>query len=823
MPVTDYDPIVEAAAREWNVDPHWVRAIMQRESAGQKMDAQGRPIRSSAGAGGLMQLMPGTARDLGVEDVDNVVQNIYGGAKYLSQMLDKFGNPVYATAAYNAGPQRVQDWLDGKAPLPAETQGFVPNVASAYQKFKGVSSQASKAAAKTSSDEMSDDDFLKSVGAVPSAPVATSSAPPKATQTPTISPKPTAEMSDDDFLKSVGAAPEAPAKPATQAAELPATPPGLNQSMRPQAMDVQPVVDAAGRIGNAVAEGWNTPNPLMSDKLRGMIERAGPVGYYITSPLLQAGGAVLRGANALGSGLMATVGEGAALAGAPELGRDLNMMSQVAPMAGVGYGPLSAAKIEPAAPTPKLVSEHFAPAPEPGMTRGDRLMQLIQHDENEINGRPAQTQSFGPKFVAAEDVPSNVPALTDEGARPVGAQVSTAAEANTPKTPGQAAADLRKSVTQTAAERAGPQGVDNEEYVPGVKRTLAARQFSPENSVAEKVLRETDQAYDAQFRALEKENNDTMVDYYNQHAGDAIALEKAQEARRELSPDNMGVFTDQKPVDFSPLAQDIQKTLQGPAGKQRAVENTLKGVLERMYDSDGNLETMPDMMYGVRKHITDLLDSSVTTKEGSEARAARAQLTGLLDKLDPLIEEGAPKFGEYRAAYSAASKPIDQMKFLQDQLVGAGKITDANGRLRFAQVQKLLDKIDKDRRATGNNAAKSLTDEQINAIVGIRNELAALEYRDYLAKTKGSDTTQKLNKAGGLMSGPIGMAVKAVADKGAHALLAGTVGPAGNAAYEWGVKPVARSITAARQAARTDALKQQLLQTSPLQSQPPSP
>jgi hypothetical protein len=97
---------------------------LYKESGGLKDPAT---AQSKAGAYGPMQLMAATAKDLGV-DRKNVDQNIYGGAMYLKQMMDKYKDPQLALAAYNAGPGRVDKALrssTGIASLPKETQGYM--------------------------------------------------------------------------------------------------------------------------------------------------------------------------------------------------------------------------------------------------------------------------------------------------------------------------------------------------------------------------------------------------------------------------------------------------------------------------------------------------------------------------------------------------------------------------------------------------------------------------------------------------------------------------------------------------------------------------
>lgn len=116
-----YSAEIAKAAQTYNIPKKLIASIMKQES---NFNAS---AVSSAGASGLMQLMPSTARFLGVNDTLNPEQSIMGGAKYLRQMLDQFDNNVEtALAAYNAGPGNVKKY--GGIPPFKETQNYVKNI-----------------------------------------------------------------------------------------------------------------------------------------------------------------------------------------------------------------------------------------------------------------------------------------------------------------------------------------------------------------------------------------------------------------------------------------------------------------------------------------------------------------------------------------------------------------------------------------------------------------------------------------------------------------------------------------------------------------------
>lgn len=126
MTASNFDNIIKHAAETYNLPEKLISSVIKQESNFNPSAL------STAGASGLMQLMPGTAKYLGVSNIFDPEQNIMGGAKYLRQMLNQFdGNMETALAAYNAGPGAVKKY--GGIPPYKETQNYVQKVLNYYQ------------------------------------------------------------------------------------------------------------------------------------------------------------------------------------------------------------------------------------------------------------------------------------------------------------------------------------------------------------------------------------------------------------------------------------------------------------------------------------------------------------------------------------------------------------------------------------------------------------------------------------------------------------------------------------------------------------------
>jgi len=123
LPDEELDPLIQSAAGKQEVDPDLVRAVIEKESAARPCAV------STAGAAGLMQLMPDTAEQFDVHDRFNPQQNVEAGTKLLKSLLNRYGNdPALALGAYNAGPARVDQ--EGGVPAIPETLEYVADILS---------------------------------------------------------------------------------------------------------------------------------------------------------------------------------------------------------------------------------------------------------------------------------------------------------------------------------------------------------------------------------------------------------------------------------------------------------------------------------------------------------------------------------------------------------------------------------------------------------------------------------------------------------------------------------------------------------------------
>jgi cell division septation protein DedD len=147
-PDDPWGPYIHEASARFDVPELWIRSVMHVESGGQEYQ-YGQLITSGAGAMGLMQVMPSTYDELRAQyslgdDPYDPHNNILAGAAYMREMYDIYGSPGFL-AAYNAGPNRLDDYLSNNRPLPDETRRYVamigPNIEGVYPEHRSPAEQ----------------------------------------------------------------------------------------------------------------------------------------------------------------------------------------------------------------------------------------------------------------------------------------------------------------------------------------------------------------------------------------------------------------------------------------------------------------------------------------------------------------------------------------------------------------------------------------------------------------------------------------------------------------------------------------------------------
>jgi hypothetical protein len=124
-----WEPQIQKASKRFNVPPEWIREVMRIESGGRATWKGGQPITSSAGAQGLMQVMPATYEELRQKhglgsDPYDPENNIMAGTAYIRELYEMYGSPGFL-GAYNAGPGRYRQYVEGGRSLPSETRRYM--------------------------------------------------------------------------------------------------------------------------------------------------------------------------------------------------------------------------------------------------------------------------------------------------------------------------------------------------------------------------------------------------------------------------------------------------------------------------------------------------------------------------------------------------------------------------------------------------------------------------------------------------------------------------------------------------------------------------
>lgn len=202
--------------------------------------------------------------------------------------------------------------------------------------------------------------------------------------------------------------------------------------------------------------------------------------------------------------------------------------------------------------------------------------------------------------------------------------------------------------------------------VPGVKPTTAGIAYDPGLAAAETSIRGLDVA-GSQFGQRLSENQQALLDAYRRLSGGPGSIPVAEAKRASITgPMRTDAFDNRAPVSVDAIEAQIQSTLADPAKQRTQVISAMQEVrnlIKARTAPDGTID--PVALYSVRKDISDIMSGKLQG-EKANLRLARGELADLMPVIDNVIESGAPGFNAYMSKYAKMSKPIDQMRLLQD-------------------------------------------------------------------------------------------------------------------------------------------------------------
>lgn len=824
MTENPYDAMVVAEAKNQGVDPALALSIMHQESGGNPNAT------SNQDARGLMQLLPATAKGLGVTDIYDPAQNVKAGVTYIKQGLDAGGgNYALAAAHYFGGPDQKQ-WGP-------KTHQYVDDIAARYNKMAADS---------------------------PATPL------PVATL---VDAKPPVSAAVDFLNKEADRISQPPAQREDSASykflmgeadRVSPKEPQINPvSGEPMGKVSKPLFGAnsyASGMMNAGVEGaragWGTapigdtqffPTNLFDGPLPGMnsLNQGIMTGLnYTAGPALSLGNKVLGAATqGVGDALAVIHPDLAAMATQPFAGGALAMAlasqsaraAEARPIAdpipnatqtpmglrnqpvfneaardamsgtrseAPAVGPATGPALPPRAELPFPIRDTggaSSPLPPPaGLT-------ATPPPANNLTAPPV-----GP--VRGNDLASPPPLGSARMPEPIAANDGSLSAAATPQE--LAAMTPRELAAHEARDNLQKLGIDarnttpNDYELPGV--TLSKIELANDSSLAAKSRAVYGHADFTEYRALvdatNAANNEARKAIFNNIAGDPVHINNLLlDAEENINAATTDSFKNKTVADASPVVDIIQSILSGPEGKRAAVQSKITNVLQSLYDPKGFLETDPAMLWGVRKHINDMLLKAMIVVDPQNSIAAHA-LGQVKDALDLAIEPAAPGFGDALAGYAEAMKPINAMEYLQGKipmLMNNGILSPAKFRLMMREITKLRD-------MSGANGAKAISADDLAMLWKIDANLQKSTLPNTLGVGAGSETAGKLSMSSKLM----GIGGK-VAESAAHAAVGHLVPGFGNLLVRSISGAIGEKNIAARAARAKAATLNELLGTAP--------
>lgn len=715
--MSKWDDLIQSAGQKYNVDPRLIASVVQVESGGNP-----KAYNSEYGATGLTQIIPDTAKRLGV-DPKTPERAIEGAAKLLDENLRRYGNAEQAILAYHGGTDqsnwgpKTQDYLrkitkQYGAPEVATTAPAVPD--EFVSRFGPRPSAQSAAAAPV--DDVSSA-FMARFGPKPEpqavAQVATAQPAPEATA-PQKGILDTARGLVEDLgaqgisnANAVGRGImdvlDAPSEWLAAGAEKSGITgllgqaginmPTYDQQVQKNAQS-RAVYDAAnpdsGIQGVVSRVGGNLLGTLapIAGVEAGLVKGGQALSGALGNPqALASAGSFLRGQGGLASRMTYNAAQGGA-AGALLSGGQPEGSTGDSAMLGAALGsavPVAGAAARYIGDTGKALAAPFTASGRQSIASGTIRNEATKDALNlgQISVRPSTPLTGDPAVDAAA-----------------------------------AAADRVAASDAVARAAAGGRIAANfNEIIPGSKPTLAQ---ATGNAGVAALERAAMSRAPNEFAERQLANYSARNAYMTEIKGTPETLAAAAANREaEALPFLRSALENARPANANPVIDEIDTILKGRAGQRDEVVKALEKVKGKLDLGDGRgVQNDVEQLYGVRQSINDQL-ATVSGRDNSASQLASKELIQVRQKLDDVIQSSAPGFKEFLGKYAELSKPVDAQRYLQSL-----DLTDQTSqRITLNKVKSAINKIEKQRAAPGANEAKSISEDQLGMLKNLQSDL----------------------------------------------------------------------------------------------------
>lgn len=387
-----------------------------------------------------------------------------------------------------------------------------------------------------------------------------------------------------------------------------------------------------------------------------------------------------------------------------------------------------------------------------------RIMDLIRADEQVAANRPAEIPPPGapvvdehgnvapirqpPNPIDQPGVPRVAPAAEPPPAPPGSAGAMGTPAAMAALSPHEVTMNRSNAESVKLLENQQPGVQDTNVYVEGNFPTEAQIEQTVHTSREDKTLRNLNTDVSQEAREVADRANTNRESHYENNAGSQFDVDAATVKRdNKLDAEISEAFRNKGKADAQGIVDVGQDILNGPDGKVDPVVRVVKNVMDKLYDKDGNLETDPAQLWGVRKQINFLLSKEAAIETPSNQAAAR-QLIQMRNAVDAAIEPAAPGFTKAIANYAEASRPIEAMQLLQSR---QAKLYDALNRMQYSKVQQMMREAVAARHPDAPmNPWQSLSDEQMRQLWLLRDDLRRSSAAEDLARASGSDSVPNM-------------------------------------------------------------------------------